>query len=100
MRTIASVSLIVLSCGLARGQVVRLSYASFDPLVGLPPVPAALAGGGELSLVQYGAAPTEADRAGLRERGAVIERFLTDHTYVVRVSAAEAGKIAALPGVR
>src|SRR5690606_17284061 len=82
--------------------LVRLAYASFDPLQGEPPIdPSLRAGAGnELHLVQFVIPPVDEFRAAVREAGGTVERFLTDHTHVVRMDAAAAARVAALPFVR
>jgi serine protease AprX len=88
--------------GAQGGSSVRLRYASFDPLAGVPTPPATLraAAGNELFLVQFHGTPRDSMRAEIAALGGVVERFLTDNTHVVRMAPEASGKVAALPHVR
>jgi hypothetical protein len=82
---------------------VRLRYATFDPLVdGEPLVPENLRAGAdnELFLVQFVSTPLEEMRHQVSAAGGTVERFLTENTHVVRMSAAARARVAALPSVR
>ena len=96
---------VILACaGQAWAQPqVRLSFAQFDPLRGLPDV-------GDLGvldpaepgvyLVQCEGAPTEAWRRRIEAAGGTIGPFLTDHTHIVRMDAIAAGRVSKVAGVR
>ena len=62
---------------------VRLRYATFDPTVGVPAVPAKLraTAGNELFLVQFRGTPLDSMRAQITAMGGTVERFLTDDTH-------------------
>ncbi len=82
------------------GPDIRLRYATFDPLIGTPGVPAALAAppASRVFIVQFPATPGPAQRAALEARGIAIHRYLPDHAYVVR--APQGIDPGAIPGVR
>ncbi|MFN3243421.1 MAG: S8 family serine peptidase [Planctomycetota bacterium] len=80
-------------------RLLRLNYATFDPLVA-DPVEPALAGASNLYIVQFVGLPTEDWRAALRASGATIHSYLPDHAYVVRMPQAIAQKVGRLPFVR
>ncbi|MBM4059945.1 MAG: hypothetical protein FJ265_02465 [Planctomycetes bacterium] len=81
---------------------LALKYATFDPRLGLPPVPAALASAEDVHLfvVQFRGAPTDAGRDALRGLGAELLGYLPHDAYVVRMTHGTAGATAALPAVR
>ena len=82
--------------------VVRLRYANFDPLSAVPGVdePLAATGSNELYLVQFIVPPLEAFRAEIRLLGGAVQRFLSDHTHIVRMPAGVSKQVARLPYVR
>jgi hypothetical protein len=83
-------------------NLIRLRYASFDPLRVAPavdPVVAAPAGS-DVFIVQFISQPLEVYREAIRARDGAIERFLADNSYIVRMSAEARGAVAALPFVR
>jgi len=82
--------------------LLRLRYASFDPLAGEPAVPATMASrdDGRLFLVQFAGAPTEAGRQALMAIGATIHTYMPDHSYVVRMPESQAKIARALPMIR
>lgn len=85
----------------ASDPLVRLQYAAFDPVLDHPALPPSLVAGPDnhLFLVQFHRSPSPSDRQALA--GAVIERFLTDHTYIVRLDdPIRAAEIASRPAVR
>ncbi len=81
---------------------VRLGYATFDPIQGLPPVPRQLRAtpDNELYLVQFVGTPLDAHRAQITAMGGVVERFLTDNTHVIRMPASVRAQVAMLGYVR
>ncbi|MCK5945564.1 MAG: hypothetical protein KAI24_26475, partial [Planctomycetes bacterium] len=80
-------------------QLLRLRYATFDPLLANPVEPA-LAAATNLYIVQFVGLPTEDWRAALQATGATIHSYLPDHAYVVRMPQAVAQQAARLPFVR
>ncbi len=81
---------------------ILLRYATFDPLVNAPEVPANLQAGVDTNLwiVQFDAAPTDELRARIRAAGGVIHGYLPHDCHVVRMDAARAANVNQLPGVR
>ncbi len=93
---------------------LRLRYASFDPLQGVPVVPALfqvnlnpLPGDDvtnqlveQVYIVQFTTQPLEEYRAALRTIGAEFYKYLPHHAYLVRLDPAERDQVAALPFVR
>lgn len=81
---------------------IRLRYASFDPVVGIGEVPAALRSERQLSLhiVQFATSPTDADRRLLLAAGATVISYLPDHAYVVRAAADQVATMRAITTVR
>lgn len=77
-------------------------YAPFDPLAGEPGIHPALAAdaGNELYLVQFWTAPLDSFRAAIRAEGGVLHDYIHPNAYVVRMNAATAERISALPMVR
>jgi len=80
-------------------QMLRLRYATFDPLQA-DPVEAALAAASNLYIVQFDGLPTEDWRTAVRATGATIHSYLPDYAYVVRMPQAAARKVGRLPFVR
>jgi serine protease AprX len=86
-------------------NLVRLRYATFDPLVRVPRIPAGLAApaDNELFLVQFRGTPLNEMRAqivALGGGGGSIKRFLTDNTHVVHMDAGIAERVRELPFIR
>jgi hypothetical protein len=81
---------------------IGLSYAPFDPLLGVPAVPAHLQAqpGNELFIVQYLTQPLPAMQEAVSATGAVIERYLPQLAQVVRMTPEERAQVEALPFVR
>src|ERR1043165_6743726 len=81
---------------------VRLAYATFDPKVAHPAIPAALKANdaSRVYLVQFVIPPIDEFRRDIAAMGGTVNTFLTDHTHVVTMDAATAGNVAALPYVR
>lgn len=97
------IACLLVACGAASAQpIVRLNYAAFDPLIGLPAVPESLraAASNRLFLVQFRAAPTDADRAALAAAGAEVLRFMTDHTYLVALPPEQSAALTKIPSAR
>jgi subtilisin family serine protease len=84
------------------GNTVRLRYAEFDPARGEPAVPAGLraGAGNELFLVQFRTSPLAEMQAELAAAGARVERFMPDHTLVVRMNQAGRAAVSQLPYIR
>jgi hypothetical protein len=85
-----------------RSFELLLRYARFDPLAGVPSVPAALAArdGSRLHLVQYRAPVLPENRAALRRAGAEPLFYVPHHADVVEADPARLAEIRALPCVR
>ncbi|MCA8965354.1 MAG: S8 family serine peptidase [Planctomycetes bacterium] len=81
---------------------ILLGYASFDPLQGLPEVPAALRATSDTNLwiVQFPGAPTDHDRSVVETLGGRLHGYLPNDAYVVRMGAGTAAAVAVLPEVR
>ena len=84
------------------GDRLFLRYATFDPAIGEPAVPADLQGGVDtrLWIVQFAGAPTEAGRAALSAVGAQVHWYLPEHAYVVRMADVARRAVSRLPGIR
>ncbi|MEC9046974.1 MAG: hypothetical protein VYA51_03100 [Planctomycetota bacterium] len=80
---------------------VMLEYASFDPNVAVPQVPAALRAGADVNLhiLQFFATPTDADRAAVRQAGGVIRGYLPHDCHLVEADGS-GQSLRALEGVR
>jgi len=81
---------------------VLLRYATFDPVVSLPEVPAALRAGADTQLwiVQFAGTPTDEDRAPILAAGARVHGYLPHDAHVVRMDAATRGLVATMKNVR
>jgi serine protease AprX len=78
-----------------------LRYARFDPLRGVPPVPAELDGSaGRLFVVQFWTPAMEPYRAALRAQGAKLAFYLAHSAQVVEADPAQAEALSKLPFVR
>ncbi|MFK7739344.1 MAG: S8 family serine peptidase [Planctomycetota bacterium] len=66
---------------------VMLDYAQFDPLVGLPTLPANLRAGANvhLHIVQFHATPTDADRRAVEDLGGAIRGYLPHDCHIVEM---------------
>jgi serine protease AprX len=84
------------------GRKIKLQYSIFDPALGVPPVPPALRadGSNELFLVQFKTTPDQAIREDLTAGGGIVERFLTDNTFVVRMDGRTRRWVEARPHTR
>ena len=85
----------------AQDPRVLLEYASFDPAVSIPQVPASLAAGPDVGLhiVQFMSTPTDADRAAVRRAGGKIRGYLPHDCHLVEVDGG-GQSLRALEGVR
>lgn len=86
----------------APSHQLELRYAPFDPLVSVPALPAALrarADGG-VYIVQLHEYATETVRRSITGTGARLGRYLPSNAYIVRMDAATADAVRALPAVR
>ncbi len=83
-------------------EVIRLRYASFDPIAGEPSVPEPLRNNADhrLWIVQFRGTPTQQGRDAIVESGGEVKGYLPDNAYVVRMSAAAAAAVGVLPQVR
>jgi serine protease AprX len=81
---------------------VRLRLAAFDPLQQQPTLPTELVAvdANRTWIVQFAAAPTQADRDSIAARGGQVLGYLPDNAYVVRIDAAAAPRLRTLPTVR
>ena len=80
--------------------LVKLRYATFDPLDSEPAVPASLRDNGNLWIVQFRGTPTELGRSGIRESGARLHGYLPDNAYVVRMPEQLVDTVSGLEGIR
>lgn len=82
--------------------MVRLKYASFDPLVLQPEVHDALRARSEsqLFLVQFETAMIQAYRAALEAEGASLLKFVSDQAFVVEMDRDSVNQVGSLPFVR
>jgi serine protease AprX len=83
-------------------NMVRLRFATFDPIAGEPLIPEAVAAGAEneLFLVQFVGTPLEEMRREVARLGGTVQRFLTDNTHVVRMAPGARARVAELPYIR
>jgi len=81
---------------------IRLRYATFDPLVEQPAVPAAMASTNRHSLwiVQFSGTPTAAGRDAIAAIGGKVIGYLPDNAYVVRMPMAQAERTRAIATIR
>ncbi len=80
---------------------LKLRYAEFDPLAGVPAVPAELANAASrIHIVQFVTQPLDIYREQLALLGAKIHRFLPRHAYIVEMEPQVRDAVAALPFVR
>ncbi|MFN0157671.1 MAG: S8 family serine peptidase, partial [Bacteroidota bacterium] len=81
---------------------IKLKFASFDPLVGLPSVHSSLASpaGTQVHMVQFETQPLDVFRERIAALGGTIYDFITDHTYIVVMAQSAKTQIEALPYVR
>lgn len=79
-----------------------LRFATFDPAITVPEIPAALRSNKshQLHLVQFQGLPTDAGRAALTELGGKILKYMPHDTYIVRMSAAQSDAARELEMVR
>ncbi len=84
------------------GARLLLRYASFDPLVATPQLPEGVgsAAEGGLWIVQFDRTPTQRDRDAIASVGGHRIGYLPDDAYVVRMDAAAAQALGALPHAR
>ncbi|MCU0862781.1 MAG: S8 family serine peptidase [Planctomycetes bacterium] len=81
---------------------VRLRLASFDPVRTQPSLPGELVAPAATRswIVQFTAAPTQADRDAIAARGGQVLGYLPDNAHVVRIEARAAARLRDLPTVR
>ena len=65
-----------------------LKFAKFDPLLGLPPVPASMRADvtNRMFIVQFANSPTAADRAAIEAVGGKVGNYLPHNAYLVDMS--------------
>ncbi len=82
--------------------IVRMKFASFDPLTGEPEVPASLRAGAEsrLFIVQFQTILIDAYRAPLAEAGADLLKFVADQAFIVEMDDSARKQVESLPFVR
>jgi len=82
--------------------IVRLKYASFDPLAAEPEVPAALRAdaGNRLFVVQFHTLLIDAYRAPLAEAGASLLKYVADQAFVAEMDEPARESVESLPFVR
>ncbi len=82
--------------------LIRLEYATFDPLQGTPAVPGYLLAPRtcRLFLVQFHTQPLEAYERVLEGLGARVKGYIPDQALLVRMDPSLQGKVKALPFVR
>lgn len=83
-------------------SVLRLQFATFDPLEGAPELPLQLRGADSqrLWIVQFAARPTQADRDAVEALGGRIHSYLPELAYVVRMEPAATASLEGLANVR
>ncbi len=82
--------------------IVRMKFASFDPLTGEPEVPASLraGAGNRLFIVQFQTILIDAYRAPLAEAGADLLKFVADQAFIVEMDDSARKQVESLPFVR
>ncbi|MFG0285974.1 MAG: S8 family serine peptidase [Phycisphaerales bacterium JB039] len=83
-------------------NLIRLRYASFDPLGFVPGVDERLKAptGADVCIVQFVSQPLAQYRDDIRALGGSVERFLADNAYIVRMDPAARAAVGGLPYVR
>ena len=81
---------------------VRLRFASFDPLQQQPALPPELItpASARLWIVQFTAAPTQADREAIAAAGGAVLGYLPENSYLVRVDRSALPVLRTVPSVR
>jgi hypothetical protein len=81
---------------------IGLRYATFEPTMGEPPVPANLdtPAGNTLYMVQFVTVPLEAYQNAVTATGAQINAYLPDETHIVSMTPAQLAQVKSLPYVR
>lgn len=81
---------------------VQLKYATFDPLVAVPPadVNVESSPNNEVFLIQFKTQPLDSYRAELEAQGVVLYDFLTNHSFIARIPAEAMSAVSAMPFVR
>ena len=108
----AAVILLLLAPGLGALAVpesdtplIRLQYATFDPLQGGPAVPvdgqgAGAPQGSRLQIIQFSGPVQEAWKAAIEAAGGRLYGYIPDYAFLVRLDGAAAAAASALPFVR
>lgn len=101
----ALMALVLLAVSAAGTPFVRLRYATFDPLVSTPSVPADLRstetpGQSTSYLVQFIGPIEESWKASLTSLGAEIEEYIPDYAFIVTMTPEVARQAAKLANVR
>ncbi len=85
-----------------RGSKLLLKAGTFDPLVASVQIPDALKASdtNQLWIVQFAAAPTNAQRNAIREAGGEVHSYLPDHAHVVRMPSSLLAEVRGMSAVR
>jgi len=95
----------VLATQTEEAPMIRLQFATFDPLAGEPPVPAELQvqaapGAPAVYIVQF-SGPVQAEWAeAVKAAGARLYSYLPDYAFLARMDAAAAAAVRSMPFVR
>ncbi|MCA8978091.1 MAG: S8 family serine peptidase, partial [Planctomycetes bacterium] len=81
-------------------ELIRLRYASFDPVHSEPAMPEALQSRGNLWIAQFAGVPTESGRSIMAALGVTLHGYLPHNAYVVRMSETMVDAVRAVPGMR
>ncbi|MCA9278289.1 MAG: S8 family serine peptidase [Phycisphaeraceae bacterium] len=81
---------------------VRLRYANFDPMTSTPALPDGLQAGAnnDVYIVQFWGTPTQSVRDQIDQFGGEIYRFLSDHSFIVKLDANAKAQLQNQPYVR
>jgi len=84
-----------------RGSIC-LRFATFDPALSQPEIPAGLRSTQEnnLRIVQFHGIPTESGRNAITEAGGKVIKYLPHDAYVVRMTSQQAQQLAGIPMIR
>jgi hypothetical protein len=85
-----------------QGATLEFQYASFDPLVSVPDVPASLsaAQGSGMYIVQFKTLPIEAYRKVIEAVGGTLYNYAEQNAYLVRLPDSAKARVEGLPYVR
>ncbi|MFT7534666.1 MAG: serine protease AprX [Hyphomicrobiaceae bacterium] len=90
------------SAQVPQAERINLRYQSFDPTVSQPDVAPALRSNAKMQMhiVQFAGVPTQVDRDAIAAAGGKLIGYLPVNAYVVRMTAAQAARVAAHASVR